>query len=79
MKNIISEEDYGDFFPNFERFSIKDMDEETRETYLFMTSYYRYYLLKYLNKKLDLKRFDEMIEKSNLSFLSVKEDRKSVV
>lgn len=78
MFTIITEDDYNDMLPNCEKFNIADMNDDVRNTFLFMTSAYRYMFTKYIIKTLELKKFDQLISKNNFSFLPVKKEEMDI-
>lgn len=78
MFNIITKNDYEKRFPNCDKFNINDMNDETMNTFLFLTSAYRYMFAKYIIKTLELKKYDQLISKNTISFLPVKKDEMDI-
>lgn len=74
MIESMSELDYNQIQPNCEEFSIDDMDQKTRETFLYLTTAYRYLLMEYLNRRINLEGYDKSIQESNLKFVEINPD-----
>ena len=78
MFKILTEEEYGNLFPNNDNFKIEEMDGSVKEMFLRLTSFYRYMLIEYLAKTLDLEKYDHLLTVSNLKFLPIEKDQMDI-
>lgn len=75
---ILTENNYKELAPNTNPFSIEDMSSDVKDTFLYLTSAYRYMLTQYLIDKLDLKIIDDSIKQSGLEFLPVSNENMDI-
>ena len=75
---VFTEENYKNIQPNFAPFSIDEMPQDVKKTFLLLTSAYRYMLTQYLIEKIDLKKYDDLIKQNEYKFLPIDEESMDV-
>jgi hypothetical protein len=76
--NFITREEYDYIQPNTDRIDIDKMNDNLAKSYLALTTIYRKMLIKYLIKKIELNKYDELIKNSGLDFVKLDDLQKDI-
>ena len=68
--NRLDEEDLKNIYPNCSTISFEELSYKKKKNYLILYNVYRKLFSKYLIRKLNLKKYDKIIEKSKFSFVA---------
>lgn len=75
---VINEDEFNTRFPKLNDTIFDNLDEDAKELYFQLYSTYSCLFRKYITKKLNLEKYDEMLQNSKLNYLNVSDDEMDI-
>ena len=75
---VIKENDFNTRFPNTNENTFNKLDNESKDLYLQLYSTYSCMFRKYIIKKLDLLKYDKLVENSELNYVAIKDENMDI-